>query len=618
MEGRGAWKKVDRTTDTTALSPRESGFGSDVLNVLERAGSLLASAVGADSPLRIRLLALTDRLRHERLQIAVLGQFKRGKSTFVNALLGAPLLPTAVVPLTAIATFIAWREQPLVIVRFMGAKPPQEFAVNRADDIRDVLFRFVTEEANPKNELGVERVELFYPAAILADGTVLIDTPGIGSTLAHNTEAALRLLAECDASLFVVSADPPITEVELGYLRRLKPKTGRTFFVVNKIDYLTGDEQRTVVDFLRKVLTGESFIDPGAPIFGISARLGLAAKQEQNREALERSGITEIEDHLVHYLATEKTRSLQEAVRRKAADIVAQAGGEIELSAKALKMPLQQLEQKSSDFAQTLRSIEAQRLTIGDLLAGDRRRLVGDLEAQIQGLRESALSRLTQVIDEGLAHAETAWEEKVKSTVSAAIEQIFGDANERFIEAFSRQAGDILAGHRRRIDALVDDVRRTAAEMFDVVFAPEGEPEAFRLRQEPYWVTERIASTLIPDFGRLIDRALPAALQRRRRRTRIIAETNELIIRNAESLRWAILRGLDETFRAAAMQMEERLGDALTATRGVIEDALARRRDRSFATEPALDRLHRSLQALAAIRDALLTSDRSMAQGASM
>lgn len=601
----------------TAQSPRETGPDSNVLNTIEQAGCLLESAFGAESPLRLRLRALADRLRHERLQIAVLGQFKRGKSTFVNALLGAPLLPTAVVPLTAIATFIAWREQPLIIVRFMGGKPPQEFTVTRADDIRDVLFRFVTEEANPKNELGVERVELFYPAAILADGTVLIDTPGIGSTLAHNTEAALRLLAECDASLFVVSADPPITEVELGYLRRLKPGTGRTFFVVNKIDYLSADERRTVIDFLRKVLADESFIEAGTPIFAVSARRGLAAKQARDREALDRSGITEIEDHLLHYLATEKTRSLEEAVGRKAADIVSQAVGEIELSAKALKMPLQQLEHKSSEFAQTLRSIEAQRLTIGDLLSGDRRRLVGDLEAQIQVLRADALSKLTQVIDDGLTHAQTAWEAGIKSAVSEAIEQFFADANGRLIEAFSRQAGDVLAGHRQRIDALVDDVHRIAAEMFDVVFAPEGEPEAFRLRQEPYWVTERIASTLIPDFGLLIDRVLPAMLRRRRRRARIIAETNELIIRNAESLRWAILRGLDETFRAAAAQLEERLGDAIAATKGVIEDALARRRDRSFATEPALDRLHRSLQALAAIREALLTTARSAVEGAS-
>jgi len=586
-------------------------------NELDQASNAVASAIGTNSPLSAQLLALRHRLQHERLQIAVLGQFKRGKSTFVNALLGVPVLPTAVVPLTAIATFIAWREEPLIHVHFTDGRPSEQFTASGPEAIREILSRFVTEEANPENQLGVERVELFCPAAILADGTVLIDTRGIGSTFAHNTAAALRLLPECDASLFVVSADPPITEAELGYLRRLRPKTGRMFFVVNKIDYLSPDDQRAITDFLRKVLTDGSLIDPGTPIFGVSARLGLAARQNQDHDAWKRSGMAEIEKHLVSYLATEKMQSLREAIRRKAADVLSQVSGEVELRAKALQMPLEQLEQKSSEFAETLRSIEAQHLTIGDILSGDRRRLVGDLEARIQSLRENASSRLAGLIDDSLTHAEDAWEEKVKSAVGVSIEELFSDAGEHFVDAFSRQAGDILANHRQQIDALVEKVRRTAAEMFDVTFAPEGDPEAFRLAQEPYWVTERIASTLIPDFRRLIDRLLPGALRRRQRRARVIAETNELIVRNAESLRWAILRGLDETFRAATTQLEEKLGDAITATKGVIEDALTRRRDHSFASEAALDRLGRSIEALAAIREALLGSDQHAAKGAS-
>ena len=116
---------------------------------------------GPNLPLLARLRILHGRLEHERLQLAVLGQFKRGKSTFINALLGADVLPTGVIPLTAIATFIAWGHEPLVIVHFKGDEPSGEFAAQAPDAIRDVLFRFVAEEANPENRFGVERVELF-------------------------------------------------------------------------------------------------------------------------------------------------------------------------------------------------------------------------------------------------------------------------------------------------------------------------------------------------------------------------------------------------------------------------------------------------------------------------
>lgn len=596
----------------TALLEKPRRLNPEVLiSALNQAGNVIASSIGADSPLRTRLLALRDRLERRQLQIAVLGQFKRGKSTFVNALLGASVLPTGVVPLTAIPTFIAWRDEPLIRVQFADARSAEQFTVNSADGICEILFRFVTEEANPENRLGVERVELFYPASILVDGTVLIDTPGIGSTLAHNTEAALRILPECDASLFIVSTDPPITEAELDYLHRLKPKLGHMFFVVNKVDYLTSGEQGAVTAFLRKVLGEESLIDSAAPIFGVSARLGLLAKRDHDREALKRSGIPEIEDYLVRYLATEKMRSLHQAIRRKAADVLSQASADIELRARALKMPLEQLERKAAEFAQSLDLIEAQRLTVGDLLSGDRRRLVGELESKIRDLCESASSRLSGVIDDGLSHADGAWEEKIKSGVAIAIEEMFGTASERLVAAFSSQAGDVLADRWNRISALIEEVRRTAAKMFEVMLPPEDEPEAFRLAQEPYWVTERISSTLIPDFGRLFDRFLPTALRRHSRRARILEETNELIVRNAEGLRWAILRGLDETFRAASAQFEERLGDAMAATKGVIDDTLARRRDHSFISEPVLDRLHRSITSMAAAREALLASERS-------
>jgi GTP-binding protein EngB required for normal cell division len=595
---------------TGAIGQRKTLRSEALINELDQARNIVESSIGADSPLRARLVALRNRLKHERLQIAVLGQFKRGKSTFINALLGAPVLPTAVVPLTAIPTFIAWCDEPQIRVQFSNGRLPELFTASRNEAIREILSRFVTEEANPKNHLRVERVELSYPASILVDGTVFIDTPGIGSTLTHNTEAALRVIPECDASLFVVSADPPITEAELAYIHRLRPKTRQMFFVVNKIDYLTSDEQISVINFLRKTLTDNSLIEPAAPIFGVSARLGLSAKQDGDRETLRRSGMAEIEQHLVCYLATEKTRSLNEAITQKAADLLWQATAEVELRATALKMPLEQLEQKSSEFTKTLRSIEAQRSTLGDLLSGDRRRLVGALEARIQNLRGDASAKLTRVIDDNLTYMETAWEGKLKSTVCATIEELFGKASEVFVETFSKQADDVIANHRRRIDALVDEVRQTAAQLFDVTFVSEAEPEAFRLAQEPYWVSERAASTLIPDLGRLIDRFLPAALRRRWRRSRIVEETNELIVRNAESLRWAILRGIDETFRAAAPQLEERVGDAIAATKGVIKDALTRRSDRSFTSEEELNRLDCSLNALTAFRETLLASDR--------
>ena len=172
---------------------------------------------------------------------------------------------------------------------------------------------------------------------------MLIDTPGIGSTLKHNTEAAFQVLPECDAVLFVVSADPPITELEIDYLRRLKSETTRIFYVVNKADYLQPEDRRTLVDFLQKTLAEKALIDAEPQIFCVSARDGLTARETGAEQLLAASGIGALEDHLVRSLVTEKRRWLDRAIRSKAADVLTHAAAELDLRQRALAMPLEEL-----------------------------------------------------------------------------------------------------------------------------------------------------------------------------------------------------------------------------------------------------------------------------------
>ena len=139
----------------------------------------------------------------------------------------------------------------------------------------------------------------------------------------------------------------------------------------------------------------------------------------------------------------------------------------------------------------------------------------------------------------------------------------FEAAREPLVSAFAADAGAALRGCQGRVDELIDRVRRTAAEIFDVPLGPDAKHEAFELGEDPYWVTESTRATLIPDPSRLIDRLLPAGLRRLRLRARMVRQAEELIVRNAENLRWAILRGLDETFRKATAQFEERLDETI-------------------------------------------------------
>jgi GTP-binding protein EngB required for normal cell division len=563
-------------------------------------------SLGDQSPLVVALLGLSDRLEHQRLQLAILGQFKRGKSSLINALLGASVLPTAVIPLTAIGTFIAWRPEPLVRIRFKDKRPAEECSISDVAQIRDFLFRFVAEEANPQNRLAVTRVELFYPAAILRNGTVLIDSPGVGSTLQHNTDAALRVLPESDAALFVLSVDPPITEVEIEYLRRVRSKTARVFFILNKVDYVPPDERHKAVEFLQKVLSEESLLDSAERIFCVSARDGLAAKDAGDSAKLQESGIADLETHLVRRLAAEKTQWLETAIRTRATGVLSEARAELALRAQALTMPVDELGKRAHAFEEALRSIAEQRRITRDLLAGDHRRLRDALECRIDDLRKDALSKLTPIIETELSAATaTGWQEAAQRAFSEAMERVFETGRDLLTSVFSRETNDALSSCQERIDNLVNSVRRTAARIFEVSFPEAAEHEEFQLGEDPYWVTESIGSTLIPDPGRLLDGFLSSTLRRARLRRRILQEADQLVVRNAENLRWAILRGLDDTFRKATAQFEQRLDQTIAATQGVIEDAVARRRDRSLAVGPEVDRLTSAIALLDGLRQDL-------------
>ncbi|MDX2495179.1 MAG: dynamin family protein, partial [Desulfuromusa sp.] len=252
---------------------------------------------------RSEMESLQARLLAGQFRLAVLGQFKRGKSTLLNALLGDKLLPTDILPVTAIPTFISAAESVDVLVDFENDVDPVKFTPSSANPLGDFLADYVTEEGNPHNQRQVERVEIGHPSAILKQGVVLIDTPGIGSTHKHNTEVAYRILPQCDAALFLVSPDPPITEIELDYLKEIRQRLPQTFFILNKIDFLDEQEKTASLRFLADQLA--PFCDGVPLVLAVSARMGLEARLSGDAAGWKDSGMQQVEQNLIDFFARE-------------------------------------------------------------------------------------------------------------------------------------------------------------------------------------------------------------------------------------------------------------------------------------------------------------------------
>ncbi|HPP01781.1 MAG TPA: dynamin family protein [bacterium] len=539
-----------------------------------------------------QLSQLKNRLEEGRFHLAVVGQFKRGKSSILNALLGEEILPTSVVPLTAIPTFIAAGNQPSVRISFQDQRPPEECAVKSAQDISAVLSRFVTENENPQNRKGVEKAEVFYPAPLLREGVVLIDTPGIGSTFKHNTETTIQFLPQCDAAMFLVSADPPITEVELQFLKLVHTKIPHLFFLFNKVDYLNESEKQHALAFLRKVLAGQIGLPESTPVFPVSARRGFQARQSRDAGLWKDSGLETIESHLLQFLVREKHNVLRGSVLRKASEILAGILMRIQLTLRALRMPLEDLEKRLSVFKTELDKARHQRIITSDLLAGEQKRLLQVLESQARALRDKAVEHFTAICRPAVQEAgATIGEATLHDLLEDAIPVFFERELGVVSSEFSRRVDACLQPYQTRLEEIIESVKKTAANIFEIPYTPTSSSEWFKMERQPYWVTHKWDSTfsLIP-IG-WVERFLPARWVRSRVTKRISDQIHQLALNNVENLRWATLQNLNKTFRFFNTTLSERFENTIRVTEGAIQAALDQRRQQAGEIAQSVERL---------------------------
>jgi ribosome biogenesis GTPase A len=242
---------------------------------------------------------LLVKLAEDRFNLAVVGQFKRGKSTLMNALIGRDLLPTGVLPLTSAITTLCYGPKERIRLRRRGWSMEQEIG-------RDQLADFVTERGNPGNEKGLIEAKIELPNRFLRRGLHFIDTPGVGSARSENTATTYDFLPNADAVIFVTSVDAPLGEIEEGFLRDIAGLRPRLFVVANKIDLVSGDERAEVLDYLASHL--RAIVGDELRLYAVSAAKALSGAVHNDEPLVGQSGLPELSAALATYLANEQGR----------------------------------------------------------------------------------------------------------------------------------------------------------------------------------------------------------------------------------------------------------------------------------------------------------------------
>lgn len=244
-------------SDDQQVSPANSHGELALLRLAELAEEFDAEQVAADAR------SVAERVSEGRFYVACIGQFKRGKSSVLNALVGDSVLPTGVVPVTTVPTIVRYGSRAAARVRFEAGQWT-DIPVKSVDE-------YVSEEKNPENEKHVAALEIFVPSPLLATGMCFVDTPGLGSVFTGNTAATQAFIPHIDAALVVIGADPPLAGEELVLVEAVAWHVQDLMIVVNKADRTTDVERAAAVAFARRQLEKRIPQHSVGPLFEISA-----------------------------------------------------------------------------------------------------------------------------------------------------------------------------------------------------------------------------------------------------------------------------------------------------------------------------------------------------------
>jgi GTP-binding protein EngB required for normal cell division len=247
------------------------------------------------------LAAARASMGQDEISVAVVGRFKAGKSSFLNHFIGRGILPVGVVPVTAVVTEIHYGAREKARVHHRDGRDP-EVSLNQ-------IGGYISEKENPENIKQVDLITVELPELRRFRGLKFVDTPGLESAFAHNTQTSLAWLPNAGLALVAVSVDPPLSQRDIDLLKSLYEYTPKVGVLLTKADLLSEQELEEVVEFVRAQLA-KNF--SGLPqVFPYSTKPGF----ERFRQALESELVSAVLDRFAEERDSILTRKMNTLLR---------------------------------------------------------------------------------------------------------------------------------------------------------------------------------------------------------------------------------------------------------------------------------------------------------------
>lgn len=266
-----------------------------------------------------KMVELEERLQQHRFTVGVMGEFRRGKSTVINSLLGAQVMPADIRPCSATMNRVTYGEEKKAVIHMKDGSQ-QEISFEE-------LPKYVTKLDEYENESSkVDEAVVYFPSHFCEDGVDIVDTPGLNDD-ERMEKVSIEVIPKLDVMIMTLVPDSPFSISEARFVRDtlLTNDLSRMIFLVNKIDMVDEEERETLLATIKERIQkntldeianllgkeSEAYINAckvlnHISIYAISARDSLKGKLKDQPELLKESGAVEFEDALTKMLTGER------------------------------------------------------------------------------------------------------------------------------------------------------------------------------------------------------------------------------------------------------------------------------------------------------------------------
>lgn len=426
---------------------------------------------------------LEERLKNHIFSVGIMGEFRRGKSTVINALLGQEIVPADIVPCSATLNYVKWNVN-------KGAEIYFKDGTVQSVDVED-LAKYVTKitKESEKVSATVEKAVVYYPCQFCQNGVQIIDTPGLNDD-ERMSDISEKVIPTLDAIIMVIVPDSPFSQSEAEFVRNkvMASDLGRIIFIVNKIDTIDEDDRDRLLTSIRdKIQT--SVLDKMAKVYGedsdeykntvdklgsikllpVSARKALKGKIKNNPAMLEDSGYADFESTLSHLLTEERgTLELMHPVNQLFS-VSAEALRIIETRLATLNMEAEEFERKQNEALAQLKETRERKKAEIEALKNKGVTLYATLLPDLAGVYDEINVVLCDFVDnyeisEAVVQDQasiTAFSEQISTEIDAKMQDILSIHTERLIYRIQEQLGiDIegLEGFGKEFNERMNDI----------------------------------------------------------------------------------------------------------------------------------------------------------------